>query len=201
MHSTTALATVQVNSPPAFQALYDYEGSLVSCVAAPLQVRRGGEQIEWKGGKIKELYAVDERWLRTEVKSDSQVWRIKLLRWRWRKHWLREQTEFFRNTNLPSRRRFRRRPDFWWAQTGSVQKAAAMVGRVKRQVPYCSQLWRLADDTQVWREHSCKLSGDYSHSIRVWENEVDKSKITSKKMSFSELTKQINKPFSPFPQE
>lgn len=53
MHNTTALATVQRNDPIASQALFDYESSLVSCVAAPLQARRGGEQIKWKGEKSK----------------------------------------------------------------------------------------------------------------------------------------------------
>lgn len=43
---------MQVNGPPAFQALFGYGSSLVSCVTAPLQVRTG-EQIKWEGEKSK----------------------------------------------------------------------------------------------------------------------------------------------------
>lgn len=113
VHNTTGMATVQVNGPPAFLALFDcwvFISVLCGGSTSGPQRWRADQVGRWK---IKELYAVDKWWLRTEVKRDSQVWRIRLLRPRWRADWQREQAEFGRNTRRPSGRGFRRRPGSW----------------------------------------------------------------------------------------
>lgn len=99
--------------------LWLWEFISVSCVGSTSGPQRWrADQVErWK---IKELYAVDKRWLRTEVKRDSQVWRIRLLK-----------------VALTNRQNSSRTPicqvaensgagqTLWWAPKDSVQKEAA----------------------------------------------------------------------------
>lgn len=148
-HNTKGTATVQVNGPPASLALFDcwvFISALCGGSTSGPQRWRADQVGRWK---IKELYAVDKWWLRTEVKRDSQVWRIRLLRPRWRADWQREQAEFGRNTRRPSGGRFRWRPGSWWALRSSPEISSD--GQRSENTGFW-QRWRLADDTQVWRE-------------------------------------------------